>query len=636
MVSALKGVGAKMDKEISEGLTWLLNEIKKSWETLSPKVQEDMAAQALAQEKEREERKARVKKQREEREKAEELERTARGLPKKAESDEEDFVDGNPFKALDLAQLEKKERMLKAEKHSKDKKLNVLDRGDGLRKSMGDPIIRRRSLDSSNTKRSLDDLDIIRSTNHSPEKLKAGPKMGLTSYDLEDSRATRGGNNSEVKLAALSLFGRNTRGQALPPLSQLPPESSDKKFRKKKKRLTDYNLPANSDDDTNNKENSSWNSGLFRHEPGLFSRESEVHELTPRMTKPKISKIVNTSKIDEEEESYSNQDTYYSRKLGRNSDFSRNHLTIKSSQFDSKLGKENSQKGYETFPRDLDREDSMYRRTLKHISPPSLKRFDEEKEGESSTERDDLEEVSDDNGDRFVSYQNRRNLNLAKQTKSNQIKSKKKLISREMDDDDDDEEADGGYSQSSILKDTLRFPRSPRYDDDASSRDNDESPRDLHKEIRDVQQLYSSGLLNGHSSSQVKRGLSETPTKKSSDTKNKDDKFGKVDQSNRPETRRKKKRSIFRSNKLAPSDDDADSTVSDRLGSPRLVQQATKHDSLARLGNARSTQFHNNVPKEQDFSAKWGLAEELPVIEDDYTVRRIPNFDDSDADDIVF
>ena len=42
------------------------------------------------------------------REKAEELERTKLGLGKRPDSDEEDIVDGDPFKALDINELKKK------------------------------------------------------------------------------------------------------------------------------------------------------------------------------------------------------------------------------------------------------------------------------------------------------------------------------------------------------------------------------------------------------------------------------------------------------------------------------------------------------------------------------------------------
>lgn len=67
MVSALKGVGSKMDKEILNGLQWLFDKIQESWASLSSRIEEDMKTAKEARDKEREERRVRVKKQREER-----------------------------------------------------------------------------------------------------------------------------------------------------------------------------------------------------------------------------------------------------------------------------------------------------------------------------------------------------------------------------------------------------------------------------------------------------------------------------------------------------------------------------------------------------------------------------------------
>ncbi|GFS27022.1 ADP-ribosylation factor-like protein 13B [Elysia marginata] len=108
MVSAIQGTGSKMDKGISDGLDWLMEKVRTLMPSLEPRVEEDMRRAREARDKEREERRARVKKQREEREKAEELERTKLGIVKKPESDDDDIVDGNPFKALDINELKKK------------------------------------------------------------------------------------------------------------------------------------------------------------------------------------------------------------------------------------------------------------------------------------------------------------------------------------------------------------------------------------------------------------------------------------------------------------------------------------------------------------------------------------------------
>ena len=67
MISALSGYGNKMDKNLSEGLTWLTGKIRSLLGELEPRVLKDVEMAKEKRDKEREERKARVQKQREER-----------------------------------------------------------------------------------------------------------------------------------------------------------------------------------------------------------------------------------------------------------------------------------------------------------------------------------------------------------------------------------------------------------------------------------------------------------------------------------------------------------------------------------------------------------------------------------------
>ena len=65
--SAVQGIGKKMDKNIKEGMQWLLQGIQNDWDSLHERVEAEMAAQKEAEAAARKERIARVKKIREER-----------------------------------------------------------------------------------------------------------------------------------------------------------------------------------------------------------------------------------------------------------------------------------------------------------------------------------------------------------------------------------------------------------------------------------------------------------------------------------------------------------------------------------------------------------------------------------------
>ncbi|CAL1542659.1 unnamed protein product [Lymnaea stagnalis] len=606
MVSALKGVGTKMDNEIQEGLTWLLGNIGTNWSTLEPRIQEDMRQAKEKRDKEREERRARVKKQKEEREKAEELERSALGLEKKEESEEEDIVDGNPFKALDLDKLKKKEQLMKEEKRLKEK-----------RKTHGD--------DSN-----------LRTADETPGSLMSSQRLDMTRFDLGDTRVLHMDGN-ETKPSAINFLSRNNRGPALPPLEPLNSRSQEKlvveKKKRKKKKLTEYNLTFN--DDGNHGDDITSRLTLQPPKSGLWSREIEVHDLTPRIAKPKVTKVVKGKRIDEEEDEINSYPDIESRHMQLYNDLDdREKTALKPLKFDdstlpNKAKNEiNFKKGFETFPRDLEREDSVYRRTLKHVNPPNLHSFDEEKD--EITERVDGDDKDFHN---VLASKNSKGKNSKQLTKERDHRIQ-----------ESDEENDT-YELHNALKDTLRFPRSPR---------DEEAPRDFQQEIRELQQRHLSGLTKGSHNGYHKnmpteedekiyrKGKQDLSRGKLSPVPIKEERSLKGETSDRSETKRKKKRNLLRSNKLAPSDDeDADSAFSEKFTSPRMVQErgsrnSSDNETPVKKSSSKLTQFHRNISHDSDFGAKWGLAEDLPAVDNDYNVRRFPNFDDSDAGDIVY
>ncbi|GFN85745.1 ADP-ribosylation factor-like protein 13b [Plakobranchus ocellatus] len=673
LVSAIQGSGSKMDKGIAEGIDWLLQRVRTLLPSLEPRVEEDMKREQEARDKEREERRARVKKQREEREKAEELERTRLGLEKKPDSDDDDIVDGNPFKALDINELKKKEQRLKAEKKEKQKRLKELGNGDRIRMrtdSGSEQFLGRRGY-----KNHLSDDD--------------GP-AGLKMDDIE----TNG--------SALAMFGRSNRASMLPPLEPLGSvtvEGAEKKRQKKKKRLTDYHLQENSD----HAEGLRTVDRLGLTIPGHLGRDSDVHDLTPRNAKPKASRgLIQAGRISREEEEGESglfqQGSAASRRIhlvGGIDDDSDDGIrkSVRSSQekvksksslgeLDSYMYGSKKVSGMEKYPREIRADSLLYRNSLTKISPPNLRPFEEEDEGIEQDDSDNNNNKNvDDNSDdddaaeleRFRAsrrahklgsarirreaidadrdrHMNNEHIDKKYHNASREVKGKSKSFSgrknrRDSDDDDDDDDAEDEYGTYNPLKDTLRFS----YDD----------TRDLTKEMENLrrrQETSGHGNMNGYRG-QENRGYDASPTKPRTrlrgNSEDYDDESYTHSKGSRglnsrnlqspdeyedykdqlTDQRKKKKRNLLRSNKLAPSDNED----AHRFGSPRMVQEhgsrnASDAETPTKNRNSRITQFHRN---DSDFNTKWGLAEDLPAI-DGSLRRRVPNFDDSDEGDVVF
>ncbi len=65
MCSAVMGQGKKLDPAIKDGMRWLLETIRNSYEKLSERVTQDVSEQRAQEAKDKQERAARVRKQRE-------------------------------------------------------------------------------------------------------------------------------------------------------------------------------------------------------------------------------------------------------------------------------------------------------------------------------------------------------------------------------------------------------------------------------------------------------------------------------------------------------------------------------------------------------------------------------------------
>ncbi|KAK7503066.1 hypothetical protein BaRGS_00005692 [Batillaria attramentaria] len=192
--SALRGTGRKMDPHMREGLKWLVGTVEKNEQELRARVEADMKgveemrkAEALA-------RKERVRKAKEERERKEEEERKRLGIEKK-DSDDEDIMNGDPFKPLNLEEIQKKEATLKEEKK------------------------RRKELEAQ--------LKLQEAQDHklSPRSQHNGTSLSLSNNSGEESSV---------------LFAPRVRGSALPPLEPLGTpflEDSGHAKKKKKKKL---------------------------------------------------------------------------------------------------------------------------------------------------------------------------------------------------------------------------------------------------------------------------------------------------------------------------------------------------------------------------------------------------------------
>ncbi|KAK7107434.1 hypothetical protein V1264_015366 [Littorina saxatilis] len=133
--TALRGTGKKMDPRMKEGLRWLLGVVEKQWAQLKIRVDSDVKAVDQQRKEEAAARRERVRKQREDREKAEEEERQRLGIEKR-DSDEDEMLDGDPFRPLNLNQLKKKEEKLKAEK----KHLKELEQASKVKDTNGEAL----------------------------------------------------------------------------------------------------------------------------------------------------------------------------------------------------------------------------------------------------------------------------------------------------------------------------------------------------------------------------------------------------------------------------------------------------------------------------------------------------------------
>ncbi|XP_041352236.1 ADP-ribosylation factor-like protein 13B [Gigantopelta aegis] len=122
--SAIKGTGTKMDPNIKNGLHWLCEAIDKQFDALKERVEQDIAIEEEKRRIEKAAKAERVRKMREERK--ERQRRDERLGVEKEESEEEDMIDGDPFKTLDVKELEKKEKKLKEEKQKKKEQLKKL------------------------------------------------------------------------------------------------------------------------------------------------------------------------------------------------------------------------------------------------------------------------------------------------------------------------------------------------------------------------------------------------------------------------------------------------------------------------------------------------------------------------------
>ncbi|RUS87701.1 hypothetical protein EGW08_004542 [Elysia chlorotica] len=674
LVSALQGTGNKMDQGISDGLDWLMEKIQTLMPTLEPRVEEDMRREKEARDKEREERRARVKKQREEREKAEQLERAKLGIEKRPDSDEDDIVDGDPFKALDINELKKKEQRLKAEKKLKQQRLKELGYEDGVRRSTeldSEGYHGRRGL-----KNHLSDDD--------------GP-TGLRMDEIE------------TKGSAMAMFGRNNRASMLPPLEPLGSaalEGSEKKRQKKKKRLTDYHLQ----DSPDNTERSNVRDKLDLAIPRNLGRDPDAHDLTPRNAKPRSPKgLIQAGRPGRDQDEYNRDAGLFQRNTGTSHHIhlvggidddsddgvrksvgrsSYDSLKTKAAHgdYDSRMSRDiygaKKKAGLEKYPRESHGDALMYRNSLTKISPPNLRPFEEEDEGieqdDSDNNKRNSNNISDDDDDaaeleRFRASRRAHKLGSARVRRealgmqdrqkeehedryynaSRGTKGNNKSYSGRKNRDDSDDDAEEEYGTYNPLKDTLRFS----YDD----------TRDLTQEMEKLRRRQdNSGYkgMNGHSG-QENKGYHASPTKARSRLRGGGEDYEEEDDYNNSrgnrainsrsvhspdeyedyrdkptDQRKKKKRNLLRSNKLAPSENDE----AQRFGSPRMVQEhgscnASDAETPTKNRNSRITQFHRN---DSDFNTKWGLAEELPAIDDSFRRRRVPNVDDSDEGDVIF
>ncbi|CAG5128011.1 unnamed protein product [Candidula unifasciata] len=597
MASALKGVGTKMDREIQRGVDWLFDKIQESLSALEPRIEADMKAAKEAREKEREERKARVKMQREEREKAEEMERTQLGISKKPDSDDEDIIIGDPFKALDIEKLKEKELKLKEEKLQKQEKINNL-----ANKEKGN-----KHSDSAEVKDS--NRDSLKTMNIS-ENVNLG-MSGDRTLHLEDVDAS-------------TVFGRSPRASALPPLepiefrseSNLPENSKTK--RRKKKKLTAYHLqPHNIQSQANEVNESKSAPELTSRAVDLSGSQTHFNGQISMNDKPKKLKTVAAGKINqnEEENNLYKSPKFESLKHMSNGD---GH-TFSKRKMSSDMHSTFDAVSQESVDFDSHQPQKTNNQNSKHTGKNGEDIVDKTSELGSATSAENIQRP------------NKEKLRKSERGTEKMKNSLSNLLS---------DEENNSYASDSLLKETLRSPLSPTYV---------ESLRDSSIEMSNLQMSRSVGSFN----QRIAQGGVENggfTGQMSEKNKNDNDDVSELGKSassslHSPERgeeksnpRRKKKRNFLRSNRVAPSDDENTKPGPEEVNlSSHVVQE---HGSMSlpdtstpvKNRNTMVTSHYTNFVHEPDFNSNWGLAEDLPAVDND--ALRVPNFDSND-DDII-
>lgn len=315
-------------------------------------------------------------------------------------------------------------------------------------------------------------------------------RMGMLDKRTSPRQFTKFGVDSEEdRELDMHRFGRSMKPSALPPLEPMVSHSVDSKlsaFNKKKgkkKKLTDYHMDDDNALDRKSRDSAIDRLGLSLHEPGSWNTtEADVHDLTPRVSKPKKNnKVVRTGKIDEDN-AESGTNLYNSLSLQQ---YGNARMTEKLNRYGEMYPLKSYEKSSLQRNGDLDstsrwkmeREDSLYRRHLKDIAPPNLKRFDEDDDDDKNIDEgigDNSENSDEDTMQRYrYTSPRQKNLNLTKYDSRNTTNQRYKTQKKLQDSDDDDLE----YSMHSTLKDTMRFPRSPPEGD---------SVKDYRKELDEL------------------------------------------------------------------------------------------------------------------------------------------------------
>ncbi|KAK3097336.1 hypothetical protein FSP39_008790, partial [Pinctada imbricata] len=225
--SAIKGTGKKMDKNIKSGLNWLCGMIDHNWTLYHSRVEEDTAEQEKIRKKEMEERRERVRKIREERERKEKEEQERLGIkPEEEDDDDNDVMEGGPFKRVDVNELTKKEQKLKEQKRKQkemERKLKKMSEEDDKNENESDGI---KDLRAPRSKRSIGRLGLLNDNTNNDSLI---PKSDDDDDDEDEDSDFR-------------LTPRNRKATPrLPPLqkplgTRFNEEAPVQKLKKKKKR----------------------------------------------------------------------------------------------------------------------------------------------------------------------------------------------------------------------------------------------------------------------------------------------------------------------------------------------------------------------------------------------------------------